>query len=147
MSQSIIDIENELYYLRTKLFNAPGNDTSIHKDDPVLLQFADILDTYEQKVNVIKKQQEKKRNQGNTSYASRQDALDVEQIKKDLTALRLEIEQSDVEDGHTSATCPPEGRRIGHIETTTKTNTCGGSKRKKHKILLPKWATGNNNNT
>ena len=33
-----------------------------------------------------------------SQHAARQDALDVEQIKKDLVTLRQEIEQSEIED-------------------------------------------------
>ena len=51
MNQTIIDIETELNILKQKLFN-PSQDMS--RDDPTLVQFADILDKYEQKVSLLK---------------------------------------------------------------------------------------------
>ena len=43
----------------------------------------------------------------------------------------------DVEDGHTSITCPAERRKTGHVEGAIRYNTCGGSKKKIHKTLPP----------
>ena len=44
MNQTIADIENELNILKMKLFS-PNQEMS--RDDPTLMQFADILDKYE----------------------------------------------------------------------------------------------------
>lgn len=51
MHQNIADIENELNILKQKLFSS---NQEVNKDDPTLMQFADILDKYEQKVNLLK---------------------------------------------------------------------------------------------
>ena len=51
MNQNIIDIEGELTILKQKLFTS---NQEMNRDDPTLVQFADILDKYEQKVYLLK---------------------------------------------------------------------------------------------
>ena len=74
----------------------------MNRDDPTLIQFAEILDKYEQKVAVLKQSaltNMKGNNGASSTYDSlRHDAAELEKIRHDLGSLRNEIEQCEQED-------------------------------------------------
>ena len=69
----------------------------MNREDPTLVQFAEILDKYEQKVAVLKQSAlgNMKGNKGSSTVYDnmRNDAAELEKIRHDLGTLRNEIEQ------------------------------------------------------
>ena len=68
----------------------------MNREDPTLIQFAEILDKYEQKVAVLKQSSLvniKSNNGSSAAYDNmRSDAAELEKIRHDLGTLRNEIE-------------------------------------------------------
>ena len=68
----------------------------MNREDPTLIQFAEILDKYEQKVAVLKQSaliNIKSNNGSSAAYDNmRNDAAELEKIRHDLGTLRNEIE-------------------------------------------------------
>ena len=68
----------------------------MNREDPTLIQFAEILDKYEQKVAVLKQSAQvniKSNNGSSAAYDNmRNDAAELEKIRHDLGTLRNEIE-------------------------------------------------------
>ena len=108
------DIENELAILKQKLvkMNQQAKDPSSHlggQEDPVLGQFAQILDKYDQKVYHLRQSAQRNYASGRRGHkvdssafnSMRADATEAEKIKTDLSQLRKEIEMADLEDEET----------------------------------------------
>ena len=110
--RDVQDIENELTILKQKLFrlntqhlpDGGANGEAIPNEDHVLGQFAQILDKYDQKLYLLRQSAQRNFASGDqpSAYNSiRADAQEAEKIKVDLSRLRHEIEQADIEEEET----------------------------------------------
>lgn len=110
MIHHLNDVEQELYILKQKLYNSnTQNWTGLSQDDPVLSQFADILNSYEERMLTIKETTLKNVNSVTSSQLAPEKAeeikrgvLEVTKIKNDLSNLRQDIEAAEIEDANAS---------------------------------------------
>ena len=113
--RDVQDIENELTILKQKLFrlnnqhmsDGGANGEVMPGEDHVLGQFAQILDKYDYKLYLLRQSAQRNFASGDhqSAYNSiRADAQEAEKIKFDLSRLRQEIEQADIEEEETRRT-------------------------------------------